>query len=1006
MQLIPARIGEAMRRVHASIWRSLPGEPLTVTQTDSYRTHCRIDEVSAASFKLVPSDTFYWGPKFSQRWFRVALPSAKTPESRYLVWEDQAEATVYIDGCPYYGLDLAHRHCPLPANVSEITIEAVCIKTGIWLDGSAEPLAEKGSLYKSPYLVTRDDLAWSTYHDLLVLYSVLEAEYKHYYPEAKKSFIDPIRYSPPILRISPLFRRWCERLDRAIDVLDREGLAAFAKSLKGIYVDFQAEKGSLRAILTGHAHIDLVWLWTEQVGEFKAVHSWATQARLMSAYPEFKFGYSQPASYEAVARRSPRLYGQVRDLIRAGRWEATGASYVEFDTQLPCGEGLLRSLRLGQAAFAAIRGSQAKVCWLPDVFGYSGVLPQLLRGFGVEGFFTTKLSWNTVNRAPQTSFRWRGTDGSEVVAHIVQLHDYNEAVDIGRLREDALHHQQAAVHSEFLVPTGYGDGGGGVTEEMCERARRVANLSGVPRTNWGSIETFFAKLAEVKSDLPEIGGELLLELHRGVLTTHGALKAAFRGLERALQRLEAVHVVCGLGLIDQNYWKRLAFAQFHDYIPGSSIWEVYAEGIPELSRLAADADREASTALTGAGVGGTGWFNPFPARRLWVDGGKCFEMPPLSGGPLSSLQSRLVGAPEVSISNLKNSRVHAVFDAKGGISNLTIDGQSITLGGGGHRLCAYPDHPAKFEAWDVDRNSLVSGFDAQLVGEPIASTSAMESCVSFTYKIARQSRIVVRYILVAEEAVLRIVYEVDWSDPEMLLKAIFTTKYQGRDARFGAPYGSTLRGQWPGRTIEEAQWEVPASRWMVVMDDAQSEGLAIITECKYGFTVRDGQVGVSLLRSALVTGAEEHPQIRERPDRPSHSDLGCQRIQVALARFTSDLPAEYQPALLADLLYTPCLPYSGVEVNAGLKEIIGAPTLVPSWAEPASDRPRWTLRLHETQGRRGVAVIKLHPGWKAARVGMDGVLLPNGGVVVEWSFTELSVEYTPYQVVSITITRD
>ncbi|MDR2675524.1 MAG: hypothetical protein LBC18_11875, partial [Opitutaceae bacterium] len=706
---------------------------------------------------------FHWGPKYAQRWFRLALPAppAGDTRTRWLEWRDQAEATLYLDGVPYSGLDLAHKYCPLPAGgtsgtgtdsgaggtgsgggagiiaggttgpiaggtgggvatgitadtitggtitggtitggtgtgggcitggtaaaAREVLIEAVCIRSAVWLDGTPSPLDERGSRFAPPRLWTRDDLAWDAWNDLRVLLDVLEAEHRDFQPPASvgpppKGFADLVRFTPPVFRASPLFRRWCRLLDRAVDVLDRDGLPAFSAELKKIYRDFPAEPGALRAVLTGHAHIDLVWLWPERVGEFKTVHTWATQTRLLREYPEFRFGHSQPAGYEAVRRHAPALHGRVRGLIAAGRWEATGAGYVECDTQLPCGEALLRGLRIGQREFAALRGGgRARVFWLPDVFGYSGCMPQLLRGTGVEGFFTSKLSWSTVNRFPHTSFRWRGADGSEVAAHVVLLHDYNEAVDIRRLREDALHHQQAAVHPEFLVPTGYGDGGGGPTEEMLERARRVRDLAGAPRAGWGGIEAFFDRLLAVREELPAVTGELLLELHRGVFTTHGRLKAAFRALERALQIQEAAHAAAGAGPVDGRAWRRLVFSQFHDHITGSSIWEVYARAVPELEGLAAEALRGAAAVLGGAaeealvypenkygddgdggdGGGAPGWFNPLAVTRLWTDGGRCYELPPLSGAPVGRLKRVAADAPRAGAGFLENERVRA-----------------------------------------------------------------------------------------------------------------------------------------------------------------------------------------------------------------------------------------------------------------------------------------------------------------------------------------------------------
>jgi alpha-mannosidase len=1003
-QLIPARVAESLRRVEKQLWLPLSDNAIEVEQTQSFQAHLRSEEIPVDGFSKIGNDAFHWGPKYAQRWFRLKVPVDRGGAIRYLVWRDQAEATLYSEGTPYSGLDLAHTHCPLPAGKSDFLIEAVCIRTGIWLDGGALPLADQGSLYNVPLLVTRNDLAWSVYHDLRVLLDVLEAEFAEYQPGARKAFTDPIRHSPAAWRASPQFRRWCLQLDKAVDALDQFGLGAFGVELAELYATFPARAGELRAVLTGHAHIDLVWLWPEAVGEFKTVHTWATQIRLLEKYPEFRFGFSQPVAYKAVEKRAPLLHAKVKELVQSGQWEATGGSYVESDTQLPCGEGLLRSLRLGQEEFTALRGKPSRVFWLPDVFGYTAALPQLLVAFGITGFFTSKLSWSTVNRFPHTSFRWRGADGSAVLAHVMLLHDYNEAVDVRHLREDALHHQQAAVHPEFLVPTGYGDGGGGPTEEMCERARRMRDLAGVPRTEWGGIEDFFHRLEGVGAHLPEVVGELPLELHRGVFTTHGRLKAAFRNLERALQIQEAAHVISGRGPVPGEIWRRMVFAQFHDYVPGSSIWEVYAEGIPELERLAETALEQASHLMHGESSDESGWFNPLPLPRIWIDGKDCFELPPLAGGPRSALGKHLLLPPRASATRLGSKSVEARFDDNGALVDLMIRGVPVALRTASNCLWAYPDNPAMFEAWDIDRASLVTGIGATLLGSPIIDQQPHVAGVIFTYRIGTKSTVAVRYSLQGCEPVLRIGYEVDWQEPAMLLKAVFSTGYRGKQARFGTPFGSILRGQLPGSTAEEAQWEVPASRWMIVMDDAQSEGLTVVTEAKYGFTVRDGVVGVSLLRSALITEADLHPAIRGTDPRPRHSDLGRQTIALAIGRFSTDLPAEMQPAAQADLLFTPCLPFAGEKVEAGLLRVDDAPSLIPSWAEPLS-KGRWVLRLHETLGRSGVASVRLMPGWRAAVTAMDGkdVLIPADPAM--FATHTLKLPFGPYKIISILFIR-
>jgi alpha-mannosidase len=528
---------------------------------------------------------------------------------------------------------------------------------------------------------------------------------------------------------------------------------------------------------------------------------------------------------------------------------------------------------------------------------------------------------------------------------------------------------------------------------MCERARRVANLAGVPRTEWGGIESFFERLQQVAPELPVVAGELMLEFHRGVFTTHSRLKAAFRGSERALQLWEAAHVASGRGPIPGEAWRRLLFAQFHDYIPGSSIWEVYAEAIPELERLAENAADKAAEAL--AGEGEAAWFNPSPFARTWVAGERCFLLPPLSGDVESALRVLSVAPPAVGPDFIANERINAKFDTHGGLTRLVIDGQTIALTGEGHQIRVYADHPAWKPAWQLDRTSLTNGVAAIPVGKPRVERDGLTATVVFSSRIgASASTVDVRYSVVAGEPVLRLEYVIDWRDPETLLKAVFSTGYLGCEARFGAPFGSILRNQWPGYPREEAQWEVPASRWLVLADDAQSEGLAVLTEAKYGFTVRDGVVGVSLLRSAFVTEADDHRAIREAPNRPRHSDLGVHYVKLALGRYSATLPAESQPALLADRLFTPCISYRGGAVTSGLRGVDEAPSLVPAWAEPLVGRA-WRLRLHETLGRNGSARVLLAPGWKAKPVGLDGK------AAAVWVQEALSVPFGPYKVLTV-----
>ncbi|MEO0514383.1 MAG: glycoside hydrolase family 38 C-terminal domain-containing protein [Planctomycetota bacterium] len=957
----------ARKRIEKRIW-SVDPDRLAVIQSRAAKEHRNFAKVPADSFAPVDDYPHHWGQMFDQCWWKVSLPpAAHVPggEQRYLYWRDQAEATVYVGGLPHYGIDPGHRYAPLPDGVNEVVIESLCARTGIWVDGESQGIDPKvGSRFDGAFLATRNDDAWHALLDLDVLMQIA-------------SLLDKPEYTPgydmwggggwraELTLADPLLRRLIDRMSKAIDLLDARGLSACREALRAIYQDFPAYPDAIKAVLTGHAHIDLVWLWPERAGEFKAVHSFANALRMIEQYPEVVFGYSQPASYEAVERRSPELMERVRKQINAGHWEPTGAMYVESDVQLPCGEALVRAFELGQAGFRDLRGEESKCVWLPDVFGYSACFPTIMAGFDVPYFYTTKLHWSGATRFPYSSFKWVGMDGSEVVSHISWNH-YNQAITPGELKNCAQQHRQSAVHDEGLFPTGYGDGGGGLNEQMCERARRLSDVASMPRAEWGTIEGFFDRLAERADDLPTWRGEMYLEYHRGVQTTHSDLKAAFRAAERGLQMWEAVRCATGGGPIDEQPWKRVCFAQFHDYIPGSSIAEVYEEAVPELESIAADAltcavkeleaASEASGKMPGAAAGAEACvFNPLPVTRRELIGDQLVELPPLAGVAVSSLEP--IDTPDVqaTTTRLDNGRVRVTFNPAGQIESFVVDGESIAFAQPGAGVWTFPDVPAVYDAWDIDRYTLSNGTLHDGEAKSSVSSEPNAATVAFTQSLGELGSITVGYRLEAGSAVLRLEIDLDMNAPQTLVKLAFPTQYRGREARYGGPFGSVKRPQWPGPLTNEAMFENPGSRWACVADDAEREGLMLITESKYGFGAQEGLLHVSLGRTARVTPSNtigDTTSLGPSKDAHQYADMGSQHISLAMGRFRADAPRSEQPAVLADQLFTPVLRYQGVPLDAGLKQIEGPSSLVPCWAKPGSGQS-WTLRLHETLGCRG-----------------------------------------------------
>ena len=996
LQLVPPRVGKALQRLEAMIWRD--PVPLTdISHAAATAAHLPFEQARTLPRQRAEGE-FFWGKYFDQKWFQLTIPGGAAAGT-YLHWPQQGEGTAYVDGQPFYGFDGAHTRCLLPAGTAEVWIDVMCAQTGIWLTMDDAEISARGCRFVGGSLERRDDDAWEAYHDLWFLFELAREEHRQCFPPGSP-YPGRVGYLPPLREASVLYRRLLRCMDRAADALDAGGVPAVRAALRTAYAALPADGPAMECIATGHAHIDLVWLWTEKAGESKAVHTFASMNRLMELYPEFRFGYSQPASYEAVGRRAPALLAQVKARVREGRWEATGGAEVESDTNLSCGETLARAFVVGQRRFRELRGDDgARVLWLPDVFGYCAALPQILAQMGIPYFFTTKLTWCTVNHFPYSSFVWRGPDGAEVLAYVTQGHGYNSDAAPEQMRTAVRHHRQSDVHPEALLPVGFGDGGGGTTEAFCERVRRAANLAGVPRTRWDRIEDFFDRLQARRADLPVYRGELYLEYHRGVYTSISRCKAAYRACERAMQTWESARAAVGGGEVDQKVWQRVIFTQFHDYIPGSSRQEVYDEGVPELEHIAADALAAAASEL-GQPEGAACLWNPLPyPRTVWADGA-ARVLPPLAGGPVAGLSTLAdAGTLAATAAGISNGRVTARFDAAGRCTALRVDGRDLALAGPVGELVVFPDHPHAFDAWDIDRGTLALGTPApaEAVCEG-AGVADGEAFVVFRRRLTARSEARVRYALGVDSPALRVDYDVDWQDAETLLKAVFPTRYDGQFARFGAPYGSVLRGQQPGEERTEAQWEVPASRWAAVMDDGDSEGLAVVTEAKYGFNARSGVLGVSLLRSPLYSCADEHRALRPAPETlVRFSDLGRQTVRLALTLHGGDRRREDQAAALADTLFTPPVAYRGEARGAGLLALEGGESLQPCWAKPALDGRGWILRLHETLGHRGVVRLRLAGGCRASLTD----LREQPGASVE----DGQVPFGPYQLVSVRIAR-
>jgi alpha-mannosidase len=563
----------------------------------------------------------WWGGAEAWATFRISfrVPQSWSDGPVRLLLQLGGQGLAYLDGVPWQGLDRHHQYMKLPANTLDDRLHEVVVEAYAIAEATAPRLPGTLCMVGECVLQRLDPDAAAYGYDLQV-----GAETLHCLPPDH-----PVRR--PLLDLLLATER---RVDRR-----QPGSAQFTGSVReartmladGLTRLAQRAGSDSHVLAMGHAHIDTAWLWPLSQTHRKVVRSWSTVLRLMEQYPDFHFLASQAQHYEWLEADEPALYQQVEARIREGRWEPAAAMWVEPDVNLTAGESLVRQFLYGQHASLQRFGRRCEVLWLPDTFGYSGALPQIMRSAGVHTIVTSKLSWNATNRMPHDTFRWRGLDGTDVLAFfitaIVDAHaepEYNDpdhplrliATYNGHLTPPEVasawtQYRDKALSDTVLYPFGWGDGGGGPTAEMLEVAERLAAYPGLPALRQGAVGPFLRQLHDrLMADplAPVWDGEMYLEYHRGVYTSQAGVKAGNRRGEHALHDAElwtALAVLQGAAASQwkaqlDEAWKLLLLNQFHDILPGSSIAEVYVDQAAQHARvqeLAATVRQEAQAII-------------------------------------------------------------------------------------------------------------------------------------------------------------------------------------------------------------------------------------------------------------------------------------------------------------------------------------------------------------------------------------------------------------------------
>ena len=672
----------------------------------------------------------------------------------------------------------------------------------------------------------------------------------------------------------------------------------------------------------GHTHIDVAWWWTVSQTREKTARSFSTVLKLMEEYPNYKFMSSQPQLYVFLKERYPEVYEKVKERVKEGRWIPEGGMWLEADCNLTSGESLVRQFLYGKQFFKEEFGIDSKILWLPDVFGYSGALPQIMKECGIEYFMTTKLAWNQIDKFPNDTFLWKGIDGTGILTHLITTPGVGQDIKNthfttynGMLDADAVigaweRYQNKDLNNEVLICYGYGDGGGGPTRQMLECSSRLEQgIAGIPKVVQESPVEYFERLDErVRNHkrLPQWEGELYFEYHRGTLTSMGRNKKGNRKSELAMMDLELLSLLAKKKGISypketlERMWKVILLNQFHDILPGSAIHEVYEVSKKEYEELLCEAHEligERTKALAGEGDGIT-VFNTLgfvrddvvtlpegcDAEALEDAEGVIYPVQHTNDGAVVSLKklpskgSRVYKKAKIekdisklwySIENTAGNKkletpfYTVVFDENGMLARLydkKNEREVLKEGQKGNRMVMYEDKPMNFDNWDIDMYYTEKGWEASdLTSFEWTDIGDVCVCVMLERRISK-SVIRQKITFYADSAVIRFDTYVDWKEHQHLLKVHFPVDLHTDEAAFDIQFGNLTRKIHRNTSWDEARFESCGQKWMDMSEGHY--GVSLLNDCKYGHSALDGVMTLTLIKSGIepnpTADQEEH----------------------------------------------------------------------------------------------------------------------------------------------------
>lgn len=776
------------------------------------------------------------------------------------------QTIIYVNGEMRQGVDWNHRRTILePDKTYDIAFYCYFDHEG----GSYRPTS-----ITIPKLVTICEKTEKLYYDLYVptdaLNNALSKDSDEYntilhHLEIASNLID-FRY--------PYSEDYYNSLDKAIKYLDDEFYGK-AKGQSEITVD-----------CLGQTHLDVAWLWPLRQTIEKTQRSFSTVLYLMEHYPEYSFMSSTPQLYQYMKDQAPENYEKIKQRVKEGRWEVEGAMWLEADTNLPSGESFIRQLLYGKRFIKEEFGIDSHILWMPDVFGYSATLPQILQKAGVDYFVTGKISWNDTNVMPHHTFYWKGIDGTEIFTHFLTTKDFGfydidpakrtivksaGVIDPREIKSCWDEYKDKEYNNLTVHNFGHGDGGGGPTALMLERYRRVSRgIPGIPKARMNSLAGFleeaksnFDKSCEKFGRTPKWTGELYLEFHRGTFTSIAKTKKANRKCEFLLGEGEALSVFDMI--VNKNtypaeklekLWKIVLLNQFHDIIPGSSITDVndtaeeyYNEAIKGAKEIISCARTSLLDSISSGE--GTVVFNPHSYETsdvVLVDGkyGYVENIPAFGYKKVDKID--YTNNAQVGKNSISNKFYDITFDEKGNIVKCfdKLNNREMFTGVA-NKLVAYEDRPNENDAWDIACYYKQKPYDIDFVTEIVPFENGAKKGLTIRKKFM-DSTIVQNIVVYDNIPKIDFETEIDWHNNHILVKALFPVNVFTDKITAEIQMGNLVRNTHSNTSWDEAHFEDCAHKYIDMSDN--SYGISFLNDCKYGYSADENEIGLTLIKSA------------------------------------------------------------------------------------------------------------------------------------------------------------